>query len=103
MCGVTQMNTDEHLCLVQGAKVQKALWNKCSTPHHRMEGGNTLYIRVIYKPINQMEAGKGSLKDLLIKMSFMQAKDPCSVIFPKFLLHVSSPFFPPHRELGSQP
>ena len=50
-----------------------------------------------------MEAGKGSLKDLLIKMSFMQAKDPCSIIFPKFLLHVSSPFFPPHRELGSQP
>ena len=58
---------------------------------------------MIYKPINQMEAGKGSLKDLLIKMSFMQAKDQCLVIFPKFLLHVSSPFFPPHRELGSQP
>jgi len=42
LCGLTAMNTDEHLCLAQGARDQKALRNKCSTPHHSMEGGNTL-------------------------------------------------------------
>ena len=35
-----------------------------------------------------MEAGGGNLKDLLFKMSFLQEKDLCSIIFPKFHLHV---------------
>ena len=41
LCGLTPMNTDEHLCLAQRARVQKALRNKCSTPHHSMEGGKS--------------------------------------------------------------
>ena len=41
LCVLTQMNTDEYVCLAQGVKVQKALRKKCSTPHHSMEAGNT--------------------------------------------------------------
>ena len=88
LCVLTQMNTDEHVCLAQGAKVQKALWNICTTPHHSMEGGNT------YKS----DGGRrGNLKDLLFKCLFCKTRIRVPLYFQSSIYRFQVRFSPSQR------